>query len=227
MEKSRLGINEFLLKYSAPTSLSARAPKLEKFTIVVSYQKGSESEQFIKEELESKEWLAKVILVEEEEITEAMCGSDFGFAYDGQLVSRAAACHLPVGAVFDMRMHHQWYHDLFNRWWNDMAIIADNNIYPEIIGGEYWKGRIADQLANWYLKPETRFDLIRKWEYFLKDAMSFVPIDRSTVKTQYMKLEDGFEYFEYQEPFGQVSRHMLRDVDGHLEGERELFEVPL
>lgn len=54
-----------------------------------------------------------------------------------------------------------------------MNIIADNNIYPELIGGEAWFGKIADTIAEWYVKPEIRYDMIRKWEYFLKDAMSY------------------------------------------------------
>lgn len=72
-----------------------------------------------------------------------------------------------------------------------MNIIADNNIYPEVIGGEAWWGKICDTLAEWHVKPETRFDMIRKFEYFLKDAMSFKPFDRQTVRTKDIVLSDG------------------------------------
>jgi hypothetical protein len=41
------------------------------------------------------------------------------------------------------------------------------------------------------VKPETRYDLIRKWEYFLKDALSYRNIDRSAVKTKELMLADG------------------------------------
>jgi hypothetical protein len=54
-----------------------------------------------------------------------------------------------------------------------MNLIADNNIYPELIGGEAWWGKICDTLGQWYVKPEVRYDMIRKWEYFLKDSMSY------------------------------------------------------
>ena len=73
-----------------------------------------------------------------------MCGSDFGYVYDGQMVSAAAVCHLPISVLVKMRMHHQYYNELYNRWINDMNLIADNNIYSEFIGGEVWKGRICD-----------------------------------------------------------------------------------
>lgn len=48
-----------------------------------------------------------------------------------------------------------------------MNIIADNTVYPELIGGEVWFGKIADTLAQWYVKPDVRFDMIRKYDGFL------------------------------------------------------------
>ena len=83
--------------------------------------------------------------------------------------------------VYNMRMHHHWYHDLYNRWWNNMNIIADKNIYPEIVGGEAWYGKFCDTLGEWYVRPETRYEMIRQWEFFIKDSMSYRSIDRSKV----------------------------------------------
>ena len=62
---------------------------------------------------------------------------------------------------------------MFNRWLNNMNIIADNNIYPELIGGEAWWGKICDSLGEMMVKPEIRYDKIRKFEYFIKEAMSY------------------------------------------------------
>ena len=106
-----------------------------------------------------------------------MSASDLGLVYNGQMVGAAAACHLPTAILIKMRMHHQYYHDLFNRWANEMNLLADNNIYPELIGGEAWFGKICDTLGEWYLKPGKRWDMIRKWEYFIKDA---IPIEGHT-----------------------------------------------
>ena len=130
-----------------------------------------------------------------------MAASDLGLIYDGQMVSSAAVCHLPTLILADMRMHHQWYHDLFNRWLNQINILADRNIYPELIGGEAWWGKITDSLAEWYVKPETRYDLIRKWEYFIKDAMSYKPLDRKEVRSKDLVLSDGQTYDEFKDPF--------------------------
>ena len=48
-----------------------------------------------------------------------------------------------------------------------MNIIADNNVYPEVIGGEAWYGKIADTLAQWYVNPDVRYHMIEKFDGFL------------------------------------------------------------
>ena len=158
-EATRKGIREFLLKYSAPTSLSPKARPLDNFVTVISTHTGSAGEQYIREYVRESEWMGKVMFVSNEgnEHLNAMCAADYGIVHDGQMVSSAAACHLPTMNVFDMRMHNQFYNDLFNRWWNDMNIIADNMVYPELIGGQVWHGKIADTLGEWYVDPDTRY----------------------------------------------------------------------
>lgn len=217
MDSVRRGIKEFLLKYSAPSSLSPKAPPLDSYTTIISVHKGSNGEKYVKQFLEERGWHGKYIIVtnEDNEHLNAMCSSDMGMVYDGQMVSSAAACHLPIMILYNMRMHHQWYHDLFNRWWNSMNIIADNNLYPEVVGGEVWFGKICDTLAEWYLKPEIRYDLIRKWEYFLKDAMSYRRINRQEVKSRNIILADGLTYDEFKDPFKQVARHLWRDIENY------------
>lgn len=128
MENTRKGIREFLLKYSAPTSLSAKARPLDNFVTVISVHAGSPGEQFAREHVRENDWYGKVLFVtnEESEHLDAMCASDLGIIHDGQMLSSAAACHLPSMDVFNMRMHDQFYHNLYNRWWSDMNIIADN-----------------------------------------------------------------------------------------------------
>jgi lipid A disaccharide synthetase len=175
MDTVRKGVKEFLLKYSSPTSLSPKAPLMENYITVLSLHRGSEADAYVKNFLNEHQWTGRLVIVynDENEHLSAMAASDVGIVYDGQMVGAAAANHLPTMILVKMRMHHQWFSDLYNQWWNNMNVIADNNIYPELIGGEAWFGKIADTLAQWYVKPETRFDMIRKWEYFLKDALSY------------------------------------------------------
>jgi len=114
--------------------------------------------------------------------------------------------------MINMRMHHMWYNELFNRWWNDMNIIADNNVYPELIGGEVWFGKIADTLGEWYVKPDTRYQMVTKFDGYLQEAMSYKPIDRTQVKTRDLILSDGQAYDVYMDPWKVAARKMFEDI---------------
>lgn len=145
-----------------------------------------------------------------------MCAADVGIIHDGQMVSSAAACHLPTMDLFKMEWHHQWYHDLFNRWWNDMNIIANRNVVPELIGGEAWFGKVADTLAEWYVKPDHRYVMMRNFEGFVSEAMSYKPIDRTKVRTRDIIL-DGNAYDIYMDPFSVACRKIWADMQAYEE----------
>jgi hypothetical protein len=138
--------------------------------------------------------------------------SEVGFVYDGQMVSAANALHLPVNCMINMRMHHQFWQNFYNRWWNDMNIIADKNGYPEMIGGEVWFGKLADTLAQWYVNPDVRFQMIESFDMFIQEAMSYKPIDRTVVKTRDLILADGEAYNQYQDPMHVVAKHIMKDL---------------
>lgn len=136
---------------------------------ILSLQAGSEGEKWVKEYLESHEWTGKLLIVTDRDNQhyDAMCSSDFGFVHDGQMVSSANALHLPVNTIFDMRLNHQFYQNFFNRWWNDMNIIADNHVNHELIGGEAWWGKICDTLAENYVNANARVHMIQKLNGFV------------------------------------------------------------
>ena len=85
MENLRKGIKEFLLKYSAPTSLSPKALPLDKFVTVLSLHEGSEGEAWVQEYLAQNEWTGNLVIVNNtnNQHYDAMAASDFGFVYDG------------------------------------------------------------------------------------------------------------------------------------------------
>jgi lipid A disaccharide synthetase len=150
----------------------------------------------VREYLTENKWYGNVVFVtnENNDHLNAMCAADMGIMYDGQMVSSAVACHLPTMNLLKMRMHHQWYHDLINRWWNDMNIIADYPINKELIGGEAWWGKFCEQLAENYIRPGARYEMIQKADGWVQDSMSFKPLDRSVVRTKDLMLDDGQAY---------------------------------
>ena len=218
METLRKGTKEFLLKYSAPTSLSPKAlPLADNFVTVLSLHKGSPGEAWVRDYLRDKEWTGRLVIVTDEgnEHYDAMAASDFGFVFDGQMVSSGNALHLPLMCMLNMRVHQHWYHDLYNRWWNDMNIIADNDLNHELIGGECWFGKIADTLAENYVNAEQRYTHIKKANGFVQEAMSFKPIDRSVVRTRDIILDDGLAYDQYYDPMLLTARNMMTSVESY------------
>lgn len=85
MESARRGVKEFLLKYSAPTSMSAKARPIADFTTVISLHQGSEGEKYVREYLAENPWHGQVIFVSNEDNAhlDAMCAADMGIIYDG------------------------------------------------------------------------------------------------------------------------------------------------
>lgn len=216
LENVRKGVKEFLLKYSAPTSLSPKALPMDMFATVISLHEGSEGAQYVREQLRENGWTGRVIFTsnEDNEHLNAMCAADFGIMYDGQMVSSAAACHLPTMDLINMRMNHMWYNDLFNRFWADMNIIANNAVIPELQGGQAWFGKIADSLAEWYIKPDTRYEMIAKFDGKIAEGMSYKPVDRTQVRTRDLVI-DGQTYNQYCDPHFVAASHMWRDIQAY------------
>ena len=95
------------MKYSAPTSLSPKALPLEgNFATVISIHAGSPGERIVQDYLKQNEWMGQLVTVtnKDNDHFNAMAASDFGFIYDGQMVSSANALHLPVHCMIDMKM---------------------------------------------------------------------------------------------------------------------------
>lgn len=75
-----------------------------------------------------------------------------------------------------------------------MNIIADNHVNKELIGGQAWYGKICDTLAEQYVRPNHRYEVIRLCDGFVQEGMSFKPLDRSVVRTKDLLLDDGQAY---------------------------------
>lgn len=214
MENLRKGVKEFLLKYSAPSSLSPKALPLESgFVTVLSLHAGSPGEAWVREYLNTQEWTGKLVIVtnEDNQHYDAMAASDFGFIHDGQMVSSANALNLPVNTMFHMRMHQQFYQNYFNRFWNDMNLVADNTVNAELIGGEAWWGKMTDILAENYVNPKARQESIQRLRGFVQEGMSLKPLDRSEVRTRDLMV-DGQAYDQFYDPFSLAARHMWSDI---------------
>lgn len=107
-EPARRGVEEFLLKYSSPTSLSPIAKPMNKFHTIISLEEGSEAEGAFYELAKERQWKGNFTIVSNKnnEHLDAMAASDFGMIYDGQMIGQACVAHLPTMILINMRMHH-------------------------------------------------------------------------------------------------------------------------
>ena len=96
-----------------------------------------------------------------------------------------------------------------------MNIIADRHVYPDLIGGEAWFGKVADTLAEWYVKPDQRYLMIRNFDGFVQEGMSYKEIDRTKVRTRDIILEDGNAYNVYQDPFYVATKKIWEDMQAY------------
>ena len=218
LEQLHKGVKEFLLKYSAPTSLSPKAlPLDDHFATVISVHEGSPGARLVEEFMRQNEWTGKLVKVtnKDNQHFDAMAASDFGFVYDGQMVSSANALHLPVNTMINMKMTDQWWHHFYNRWWNDMNIIADNSLNYEMIGAEVWFGKVCDTLAENYVRGGSRYETIKKCDGFVQDAMSFKPLDRAEVRTRDLILADGLSYDQYYDPMLLTANNIMKDLENY------------
>lgn len=148
LEAFRRGYNEYVLKNAYPTSLSHYAAPKSMFKLVISIHKGTESEAYIREFLQTAEFEAETIIVtnDNNEHFDAICASDFGTVYNGQLVSSAAALHLNFFTMQNMNDLHYFWHTWENRWLADINVNADRPAVKEMAAGEFWYGKICEEL---------------------------------------------------------------------------------
>lgn len=124
------------------------------------------------------------------------------------MIGQACVCHLPTMILMKMRIRHQFYHQLHNRWWNRMVQISDSDFYPELIANQAWYGKICDTLGEWYLNPGTRMQMMLKWDPFIKEAMCYKPVDHSVHPERSIVL-NGIAVDEFSDPMTTIARHAL------------------
>ena len=149
LDAFRRGYNEFINRHSYPSSLSHYAPPKKMFKLVISLHKGTESEAYVRKYLKDAEYETDLIVVtnENNEHYDAMCASDFGVVYNGQMVSSAATLHLHCVTMQNMNDLHYFWHTWENRWLADININADRPAIQEFAAGEFWYGKICETLS--------------------------------------------------------------------------------
>lgn len=216
LEDFRKGYNEFIYKYSYPTSLSQYAPKKSCFKLIVSIHKGTESEKFIQDFIQGSEFATDVIFVNNEDNSHfrGICASDFGFVYNGQMLSSAVALHLNVMTMQDMNDLHYFWHTWENRWLADINVAADRPAVPEFAAGEFWFGKLANKMADMHTNTDKRWDQVRLLRPFVPQMLSFKNPIRGENDERDIRFiaNDQSIYDEYQDPIYLMSEKVAHSM---------------
>ena len=216
LDSFRKGYNEFLYKYTSPGSLSRGAPSKDMFKLVVSVHSNTDSAIYVREYIKNNKFESQVIIVSDEnnEHYDAMCASEFGFVYNGQMLSSAVSLHLNVQTMQDMNDLHYYWHTWDNRWLADINVNADRPIVPEFAAGEFWFGKIANKLAEMHTNTDLRWDQVRGVKPFISDMLPIKQVDRSIINERDMKYIDGdiSVYDEFEDPIYIMSKKISDSI---------------
>lgn len=219
LEEFRKGYNEFIYKYSSPSSIIPYSPSRSNFKLIVSLHKNTSSEGYVKDYLASSKnnFLTEVIIVTNDENNshfKAMCASDFGFVYNGQMVSSAAALHLPINTMQDMNDLHYYWHTWENRWLADLNVNADRPVIKEFAAGEFWFGKIANTLSEMHTNTEFRMDQVRVLSPFINEALSIKDNERMEDDERDIKYVTGdmTVYDEFADPIYLMSSKIFKSM---------------
>lgn len=219
LEDFRKGYNEFISKYSYPSSLSTNAPSKDLFKLIVSVQKDSENEKEIRDFISGAHFESNVQIVTDEhnQHFEAICASDFGFVYNGQLLSAAVALHLNVITMQNMNDLHYFWHTWENRWLSDINTNADRPVVPEFAAGEYWFGKIANKLSEMHTNTEMKWDQVRALRPFITEMLPIKTYPREKNSYRDVKFIEGDPtvYDEYEDPIYVMSKRIVKSMEGY------------
>lgn len=62
------------------------------------------------------------------------------------------------------------------------------------------------------MNPDVRFNMIKKFDGYVAEALCYKEIDRSQVHTRDLILADGQSYNEYRDPHHAAALHMWADI---------------
>ena len=103
-------------------------------------------------------WRCRVVILrEEEDRRSAQAGSDLAICYNGDVVTECLVNQLSTVVIENMKKLEFYFVLAWNRFNNEMNIIADGNLFPEIIEGQCTAENLVEILNQWVESPAHKF----------------------------------------------------------------------
>lgn len=178
--------NQFCDEYAAPHSQRSDATPIEKFVVIIPAT--SKSSNYVQELLKVQGWKCRVQVVDtEEDRRSAQAGSDLAISYSGDIVTECMVNQLSTVVIQNMRKLEFYCLLAWNRFTNDINIIGDGNLFPEIIEGQCHAPKLMQILSQWYESPSHKFWPLQQFELYLNKMLP--------MKTRDLGMGTHHEYF--------------------------------
>lgn len=132
------------------------------------------------------------------------------------MLSAGAALHLHLFTMQNMNDLHYFWHTWENRWLADININADRPVFKEMAAGEFWFGKISEELSEMYTKTDARTDQIREAKPFVTEMLPFVRELGSSENPE--EVAD-----EYEDPVAIMARYVAESMSSY---ENSFFVAP-
>ena len=131
------------------------------------------------------------------------------------MLSSAAALHLNICTMQNMNDLHYYWHTWENRWLADINLNADRPAVKEFAAGEFWKGKICNELSEMHTKPDMRWDQVRELKPFISDMLPFnrhveIGKENNFVCENYGEM---YEYEEYNNPIYVIASRVNNSLE--------------
>jgi lipid A disaccharide synthetase len=146
--------NQFITEHTDPKNSNPQS--VENFCVVIPTNESNYKQ--ILGTVDVLGWKSRVIVLRtEEDRRSAQAGSDLAISYNGDIVTECLVNQLSTIVIQNMKKLEFYFLLYWNRFTNDMNIIADGNLFPEIIEGQCHPAKLLQLLNQWYESPAHKF----------------------------------------------------------------------
>lgn len=150
-------------------------------------------------------WRCRTIVLEgDEQKRSAQAGSDLAISHNGDIVTECLVNQLSTVVIQNMRKLEFYFVLAWNRFNNDMNIIADGDLFPEVYEGQCHADKLLLLLNKWYESPAHKFWPLQGFESHIHRMLP--------MKTREMGMGTHNEYYSPDHLFTNTVWEFLKQV---------------
>lgn len=159
-------VNSFVSQHAEPWNATPGSPSIDQFCVVIPAH--DQVIQRVNSIVQNLGWKCRVVVLEgEEQKRSAQAGSDYAIAYNGETSFENLVNQLPTINIENMGFLEYYFVLAWNRFNSDLNIIADGDLFPEIIKDQANPVKLVQLLNAWHESPAKKFWPLQGYENVL------------------------------------------------------------